>query len=230
MRPARREPARTAAVAIIALLVVCSVTCFPDEPRPSFSAPLDGQQLDGRIALRVRTRSLMQCDSVVLSRDGTRLGLLSQSESLSRVWNGFTWPVGGAGSTRFLATAHNPWFKGACSVSCTVSRPCSLVFDSLVSGGPSVPWFVRRFELTLGHSYDIVLWDTRRASSIWRLRIGRYEVGGKWEVVLDSARVELPGDFLRFTPAVTGAFDFGWAACPSSSARFLVFDVQPETQ
>jgi len=108
------------------------------------------------------------------------------------------------------------------------------MFDLSLVGGQGNHWSTCSLAFTVGHSYDIVLWEINYAlstSPTWRLHVGYYKHGNEyWVTVLDSAQLKSPGDFLRFTPALTDTFDFGWREYVGSRARFLIFDVYPAGQ
>gem|GEM_PF-4806930 len=177
--------------------------------------------------MQVRTTGLMPCDSVVLSRDGARLGLLSKSETQSGDWDGFSWAVGNVGPTQLQAYAYNWWFTGVCSVSCNVSRACSLMSDLTLEGG-QVTWSVRSFAFAVGHRYNVVLWES---DGPWWLTLGQYSWGnGRWDTVTDTVRLDVGGSFLNFSPSVTDSYDLGWRAQEGSTGRFLIFDLSPGGQ
>lgn len=171
----------------------------------------------------------MPCDSVIVSRDATRLGLMSKSDTISGSWEYFYWATGAAGITSFRADAHNPWFKESCSVVCEVMRPCSLIADLSVRGMEGSHWDIRSFLLSAGYDYDIALWQLNlphERRPPWLIRVGKYDWGRYWwDTIMDTARLVHPGEFLRFRVPETDTYQIGWKGYPGWTGQFLIFEM-----
>jgi hypothetical protein len=231
VRIATRIARKASATAILVAVITVCPSCFPDKPKPSFTRPTSGQQLDGRVDLQVKTQSLMPCDSVVLYRDGTRAGLFSKSESMTGVWDAACWATGGTGATEFWADAHNLWFSEACTVACNVARPCTVFTSLTVHGteGSAATWGdIHSFAFTGGHSYDIALWEANLLPQTWQLWAGHWDRNRSWpDTVIATALIQSPGDYFRFTPPSTDTYELGWKSYPGNTGLFLIFDMLP---